>query len=48
MTIMTVTGSLPPDQLGVTSIHEHIFSDLSRDRPGAEPCSTTRTLRTAS
>ena len=35
MTIMTVTGPLPPDQLGLTSIHEHIFSDLSRDRPGA-------------
>ena len=35
MTIMTVTGPVSPDELRTTSMHEHVFSDLTRDRWGA-------------
>ena len=31
MTVMTVTGPIPAEQLGITTIHEHLFSDLTRD-----------------
>ncbi len=34
-TVMTVTGPLSSDQFGFTSMHEHIFSDLTRDNWGA-------------
>ena len=33
-TVMTVTGPISSDDLGFTSIHEHLFCDLSRDTPG--------------
>ena len=33
-TVMSVTGPIPSDQLGLTSIHEHIFLDLTRDTWG--------------
>ena len=35
MSIMTVKGPMSPGQLGLTSIHEHVFCDLTRDSPGA-------------
>ena len=34
MSIMTVTGPMPPEELGMTSIHEHVFLDLTRDTWG--------------
>ena len=33
-TVMTVTGPVDSEDLGFTSIHEHIYLDLSRDRAG--------------
>jgi predicted metal-dependent phosphotriesterase family hydrolase len=30
-TVMTVTGPLPAEQLGLTLMHEHLFLDLTRD-----------------
>ena len=35
-TVMTVTGPIPSDELGITSIHEHLFLDLTRDVAGRE------------
>jgi len=31
MTIITVTGAIPADELGVTAAHEHLFCDYSKD-----------------
>jgi phosphotriesterase-related protein len=33
---MTVTGPMSADELGMTSIHEHIFCDLTRDVQGRD------------
>src|SRR5262245_64993618 len=33
-TVMTVTGPVPADRLGLTLMHEHIFLDLTRDVAG--------------
>ena len=33
-TVMTVTGPVSSDQLGLTLMHEHIFSDLTKDYYG--------------
>ena len=30
MAVVTVTGEIPPDQLGITDIHEHILCDFSK------------------
>ena len=35
-TVMTVTGPMSADELGMTSIHEHIFCDLTRDVQGRD------------
>ena len=32
--VMTVTGPISSDDLGFTSIHEHLYLDLTRDNPG--------------
>ena len=34
-TVMTVTGPVSSDQLGITLPHEHIYLDLTRDYPGS-------------
>ena len=33
-TVMTVTGPISSEQLGLTLMHEHVFSDLTRDVSG--------------
>lgn len=33
-TVMTVTGPVPSDRLGLTLMHEHVFLDLTRDVAG--------------
>jgi phosphotriesterase-related protein len=33
-TVMTVTGPVPADRLGLTLVHEHVFLDLTRDVAG--------------
>jgi len=35
-TVMSVTGPIDTDKMGITSIHEHIFLDLSRDSAGRD------------
>ena len=35
-TVMSVKGPIDADKMGINSIHEHIFLDLSRDAAGRD------------